>query len=733
MVSALSLTLVLALSALSNSATEVTVEEGLRNFHAFRLIDELRAPISFVHIRLEWPVAELFSLVMSTCYCSESAWAIDRDMNNLLVKLTSQEFRDFVKSRAMKQQHLCDEVHRHIENFRQLLNLPPLRHELLRDYLANNMGDGTIVQEMFNHHSGHRGKRQIGLAIAAGGLTVGGLMGLGSILFSGGTPSGHFHHSIKELEALKATERNIFMLNMTLSNIERARQDWGSFTKVSLMMEQCEIVGEESLRLIDKAYVILNSLNDRKVPSEVLLHLNLTQEMAKIKAQISSYGYSPISDNPYDLLTAETSYQTYSNSSIVIYMHMPIGKETMELYQHIPMPLHPSLSNETVMMNHDRAYLAISHDRTKFRELQSITPCKYFGNSFYCPGMNIMQLNSKESCLASLFREETSQVSQVCTFVEGPAHAVYEQLSDTEYFVSAPQTISVRTVCDGKSQGTKQLRGRVAINIPHGCAIIASNFAITPEVSVEANKELRRFELRQESVNEYHNQTTGPGKMLEMLANFTAQQQQHMANKLEQMPDLDDMIEQATKEQQSSSIWHFSSLQLILFGVLSMISLLSFLCCAYLCCCRREAVHVSVGAEGGSRFGSLFQGRGPIWRRRRRERPDPRNLGYPVDADDLETTFMSSGHSTLPLRGRQSTRATSTRRQQQPTTQPRRTYTSYPRDHAENEPLQSSSAPAGGASAPPREDLSDGDNDSGSPPLEMHSLRPLTQDVPASS
>lgn len=618
------LILTLPLILAQQKGKQVEIVSNVKNFHAFRYVSLIKAPVSYVHARMEWDLKELFHLVMVTCLCSQNLWDIQEEHRHT----HNHDNWGFYRSRANKLTLQCDEVHHHITNIQKHLGLPPSDRDV-KTYFREHTGEEGKIQSMYDVHS----KRQVVAALTSG-FAVGGVLGaIAHQLFEGRTPPSHFHHDLEELRALAVTEQNLYMVNVTISRMRKAMNEIENHLAVQQMIEHCELVAEESLRLIDKSYAVLDSLNRHQLPIEIMYHTNLSSSYLSIVQDMANNGYHLVAAEPHQLLTSEVSYAAFNNQTIVIFVHIPIAKMHLELYEYVPLPLHPSNTSDTLMISHDKRYLAISSNRARFREMNDLLHCNKIEGVYFCPGLNILQKDAAESCLASLFKQQISKAKLACKFTQGPKHAIYEQLSATAYFISTQKTIAAQISCDGIPFGTKQLLGRMEVHIPHGCEFKSGTFLIVPEVTDVSERTLRRFELKQESVNSLALNNFTPRRLLQLWSNFPDTNHGDSNILFRNMPNLDQMmhelideqLQQRRAENQNSVDYGFWASTL---GITSL--MITIACCLCFCVYSKcgSFSHITNFSNGGNSSGEPGGGAGS---RASRSRPSRRRQPSPND------------------------------------------------------------------------------------------------------
>ena len=160
----------------------------------------------------------------------------------------------------------------------------------------------------------------------------------------------------------------------------------------------------------------------------------------------------------------DTSYLLYSNYSIVIFVHLPVGDASvkMSLVEYLPTPLRLGNDSQTYTIHVEKTMMAVGSSKNHlYKELndRDISRCTVSGKHYFCPKRSMHEYNVDHSCLSSLYWQDPVVSARTCPLKPVPHKDLVTQLNPTQFIVSIDGVENLRFYCEGFLVGALKVQG----------------------------------------------------------------------------------------------------------------------------------------------------------------------------------------------------------------------------------------------------------------------------------
>ena len=177
----------------------------------------------------------------------------------------------------------------------------------------------------------------------------------------------------------------------------------------------------------------------------------LQQSLDVLQQTVIKHGYQVSTAEVSEALQMRCSFVAFTNGKIVALLHIPIYKiqSSLYLYEYISAPLVTN-ENSTLIIKPPMKYIAFSNKQELYFELSETElnhVCKYIKSTYYCEENAILKKATKPSCLQALYRNEISNIADVCPIAIYKNNEFVTQLNATTFLVYSSTKTQLFITC----------------------------------------------------------------------------------------------------------------------------------------------------------------------------------------------------------------------------------------------------------------------------------------------
>ena len=284
-------------------------------------------------------------------------------------------------------------------------------------------------------------------------------------------------------------DRDIHINNALISSLARnASNAYSQLQIEELLLEQanlCSIHLTTAESYINSVERNVDRLLNHKVPHDFLSMPDLYSHLGSINQSLAVHGVSLIPLSYPDTISLSTSF-VVQNGIVHIFIHFPVtSNPLLNVFEYISTPfVHYDTGISASLLTPSNHILAISDHG--FVELTDFGRCvKITTDISRCPSFQVLRTDWHNSCLVSLFLQNTSQITKACpsTPFTLPFYAV--SLSHTQFFFysSAPSVGKVE--CGLHNSMLPIPAGKSVVTVPEHCSLEAGNIRLYPDIEAD--------------------------------------------------------------------------------------------------------------------------------------------------------------------------------------------------------------------------------------------------------
>ena len=459
---------------------------------------------------------------------------------------------------------------------------------ILREAYRQKEQNGSPLSENFLT----RIARQIATGLLAGVGIVGG-MALGSkwdelkhFLGIGGesTMTQVSHVVNNDSRFIKILGKHVGKLEQSAIDIHDDLEDFAHYENLEDEYDKIVALRQQVFSVYDRfkrgiaGLVSSSKINPNLIDTSVMYE-QLTRLTGKLRLQFKGLLLTDRSQ----VWEMDTSYLLYSNYSIVIFVHLPVGDASlkMSLVEYLPTPLRLGTDPQTYTIHVEKTMMAVGSSKHHlYKELsqRDISRCTRSGKHYFCPKRSMHEYDVDHSCLSSLYWQDPVTSIRTCPLKPVPHRDLVTQLNPTEFIVSIEGVEDLRFYCRGFKVGTLKAQGILRLKIPRNCNVEGRQLDLKPTLELHWN---------------IGNVTQVPVDMMKSINDTLAA---HASDSVYQIhsgvpgPSIhelgQDFKEEILKTQETHSIW--DTIHMCIAGVAGLILLVFFIKIITVCCVNKR-------------------------------------------------------------------------------------------------------------------------------------------------
>jgi hypothetical protein len=224
----------------------------------------------------------------------------------------------------------------------------------------------------------------------------------------------------------------------------------------------------------------------------------LEEAAHRVQLRATERGYHSLAANP-EVMYRLPSDHIPDEEGVRIAVHIPLAKDTMEVFRFVPFPV-ASSTNQALYIKPEFPLLAISQDHSMYRELSEgqLEGCIRLGPNYICDGNNQVRTDGHNSCLWSALNQQADLVANNCDLYIRRTREEVIQLTPTTFMFYMPKAITATSVCKGPHQGHFPVAlpvGTSRQELKPGCTLTTRQHQVTAEFTIRQQTQHFAFDI----------------------------------------------------------------------------------------------------------------------------------------------------------------------------------------------------------------------------------------------
>lgn len=279
-------------------------------------------------------------------------------------------------------------------------------------------------------------------------------------------------------------ERSIKLLEQTVKKYQGELKSAYAETQAAFALL---LVFQEASKEFDRVLSGMAKLSTHRLAPELVKMDFLRKVLTEMAGHARAKQLKLITEDVADLFYMDTSHLCFANGTIRIIVHVPVYQERsmLEVYEYIRAPMQLPDSEKYIQPEPSRPILAVSKDKTLYREVtkDDLQLCRKIRQYYWCDNENHYRPANKGSCLFSLFRAKPGEIRENCKFSVGPQGDSLVQLDADEFVLYQSEYGTLDRYCDGQKT-SRNFRGLVRVRLAAGCRAVTSQYVFDGSYSL---------------------------------------------------------------------------------------------------------------------------------------------------------------------------------------------------------------------------------------------------------
>lgn len=317
-----------------------------------------------------------------------------------------------------------------------------------------------------------REKRQL----VIGALVVSALAGIGGYFYAATEQSAEHANMVTQLNRdtadLRIAGANTKVLNETISHIETAFERVLEEIEITNLVESCDrhsFMVEDHLAEME---LMVESLLNHKAPVGAVQMSDWARVFWDLHDKLARRNQRMLIGHPRELFGLETSYTIDKDLQMTIIVHIPVSsREPMDMFRRLSVPVFLDEEEGTMgEIRSDQDYLAISADKTRYREYADLSTCTRMGTLFLCEDEGLLSTRDRPSCLMGLFLHELKWIQDLCRVEPRDKEEMVIRVRPNLFYYYTPEEVTLDVRCP-QSRRSVRLNGANEITVGIGCEV----------------------------------------------------------------------------------------------------------------------------------------------------------------------------------------------------------------------------------------------------------------------
>lgn len=307
-----------------------------------------------------------------------------------------------------------------------------------------------------------------------------------SSISSGDDDAKFVQHLHDDEVRISVHDRDVRLMNKTLHELALevvSLRQWTEYAEIFMRMNQLtDLTFEKWNRVVSGLeMLILLRLSPRLIDT-----IAMTKVVNQVGEKVKSLGYELDVEEVDDLYKFPVSYLTYRNSTVKVFVHIPVRQVgvPMDVYRFIKAPL--QLTNGTsVLPQIEDDYLITDSMLASYMTMtaEEYHKCTMDKGLTSCPRGYVYYTHTRDNCLMSLFQAKTSDVSTQCSFRFDLNEHFVTSVGGNDYLIYHPVLSELELRCKDRTQ-TQRFQGSRLVSVPPGCQVRGEDFAVFGRIDI---------------------------------------------------------------------------------------------------------------------------------------------------------------------------------------------------------------------------------------------------------
>ena len=285
---------------------------------------------------------------------------------------------------------------------------------------------------------------------------------------------------------IAAHDRDIAILNATVQEYADELKMVRNFTSALYVFDKLVQVTDLTFEKWNRVVSGLEMLTLTKISPRLVNIIAMSKAVNRVGEKIKPMGYELDITTTDDIYKFPVSYLAFKNSTIRVFIHVPIRQigVPMDIYMYVKTPI--QLSNQTFLFpDVEEKYIVADNTMTTFVTLTEDEYLKCTVNKGIdgCPKGDILFTRQRDDCLMSLYQGRTSDIAHSCRFHFNPTNTHIAPIGSNTYLIYFPQKSQLELRCSDR-QWTQQFEGGKTVKVPPGCTVRGSDFIVYGRIDI---------------------------------------------------------------------------------------------------------------------------------------------------------------------------------------------------------------------------------------------------------
>ena len=233
--------------------------------------------------------------------------------------------------------------------------------------------------------------------------------------------------------------------------------------------------------LVQRLHQGITDLRHGQLASTLVPLEDANKAFEEVKKTAEESGGKPIITRGEGLYELPVSFMSHKEFVYQIIVHVPIIRQTFQLYRYRPMPIQVTDGTTDVTVIPDPEHRILAYNLAMHRELdqEDLHDCWHWGRHFVCNEVAAYHLRLTRTCLGALFAGDKSATKLLCPIKRTQESWNAEPLDQEHLIVYFRDETRVQVACVGEQQRSLTIKGSRVLRVRANCTILGDDLRVT--------------------------------------------------------------------------------------------------------------------------------------------------------------------------------------------------------------------------------------------------------------
>jgi hypothetical protein len=273
------------------------------------------------------------------------------------------------------------------------------------------------------------------------------------------------HHETR----MARLEMDMKGLNSTIGGLMRAFNKEQKEHMKALWLQNLQLQFDVLRTHVDAARQGWIALHAQRLPMEWLAGPRVEEVFQRICARAQKMGGVLPIQHRMDLFDLPTSF-AWDNSIARVFVHLPVIKEPMNLYEFLPVPI--QIREQFVRLKPRKNMIMVGkanriHQEISGTELRD--KCHQLGAYYMCENLGVFIKDMRTTCLGTLFSNELTHIDKICDVEEVKEDWDVTQITSHSFLVYVRAPTNLMTECRNGTRTNRLLTNLQQVGVDETC------------------------------------------------------------------------------------------------------------------------------------------------------------------------------------------------------------------------------------------------------------------------